>query len=166
MNARLGDSKDFRKLTIYLASLIFFISCSTESISDIKPNSRKDLNETRLGETKYYINLPKNLIIEEVQGKEGTLNYDISPVDSSSEMFGVITLEKGNPIGTDSSKGSLSSKKTSNFLNHSVTWKIYKTEGGFYEAYTPETNITASASSNKLSDIDSLISIIATLTKK
>ncbi|MEP6845077.1 MAG: hypothetical protein ABI861_03710 [Panacibacter sp.] len=52
-------------------------------------------------------------------------------------------------------------------MNQKITWKILKIETGYYVAETPTGTVeSARVSSNNRNEIDSLISIIATLTKK
>ncbi len=153
------------KFVIIIISLFLFI-CNCRSIEYrlIETNSRSDLKKIRLGLTNYYLKLSDTFELTQVQGKEGQIGYDIIPKDTSSSMFGFIEIDLGqrlrNRIGD---WGTLKEKVQSKLLNHQAVWKIYQTETGYYVAETLIKNISSEVSSKKINEIDSLISIITTL---
>ena len=131
-------------------------------------NPGKPVNETRLGESNYYIQLPGDFDISEARGKEGQLGYNITPKDSTSTMFGFIEIKAGNPIGNNPpDDGSTNEIVASYLLDKKVQWKVHKTETGYYEAFTNEPgDINARASSKNRYEIDLFISIVKTLRQK
>jgi hypothetical protein len=83
-------------------------------------------------------------------------------------MFGVIEIERGEPIKSISRLGTTGKFFTSSYLlNKKVTWTIEKIEVGHFAASTNENgDLNAMAFSRNRNEIDSLISIIATLRTK
>ena len=133
-----------------------------------KPNLRAGIQETRLGESNYFILLPDKFQISEARGKEGQLGYNIMPKDISSTMFGFIEIRHGKPIGDRSLyDGKPTEIISSTLLGKKVDWKIYKSERGYFDASTNEKgDLNASALSKNRNEIDSLVSIICTLRLK
>jgi len=122
------------------------------------------VSETRLGNSKYFIQLPDAFEISEARGKEGQIGYNITPKDSTSTMLGFIEIKPGNPIGNISpDEGSTNEIVASYLLNKKVQWKVHKTEAGYFRASTNEKgDVNASAFSKNRYEIDLLISIIKT----
>lgn len=144
-----------------------FNSCQEQNLPIIQSIKTKDIKEVRLGESNYYLLLPNNFEISEAQGKEGSLGYDIFPKDTSLTMFGFIDIRHGNPIGSNSEDNSAKVFAISNLSDKKVKWKIYQTETGYFNAFTSESgDLNATASSKNRIEVDSLISIIATLKRK
>ncbi len=142
-------------------------SCQNEDLAFIKANTSSNLRETRLGESNYYINLPDNFKISGGRGKEGQLGYDIIPLDTSSTMFGGVEIDPGEyAIGGGETYEGFKGFLRSIFLNKKTKWRLYQTETKYFEAITNKGDISAYVSSKNRNEIDSLIAIIATLTKK
>ena len=113
--------------------------------------------------------LPGNFeLLEEARGIEGQLGYNIIPKDSSSTAFGFIEIQHGRPIGDNSRLDKSAKLFAKSYLSDKkVNWTIYKTETGYFIAFTTEDgDINANVSSKKRTEIDSLISIIATLKER
>jgi hypothetical protein len=161
---------NFYSFIKYILSVLFIsslFSCSNNEHRLIQPSSRIDLKKVRLGDSKYYLKLPGYFEITEARGKEGGLGYNIIPKDTSSKMFAFVEVEQGGGIGdTRSDSESPIEKIHSTFLNKPITWRIYQTPTGYFEAYTPEIKVNAYVTSNKRNEIDSLISFISTLNKE
>ncbi len=163
---------------VFLQLLIWLISCNDKSEVNsqakvkqnlwpfIKANSRSDLQEVRLNKSNYYLQLPPNFKLIEVEGKEGGLGYDIISKNNSSTMFGFIEIEKFNIIGVSPLDKTAKTFAESNLFNKTVKWTIHKTENGYYNADTQEKDLNATAFSKKRNEIDTLISIIATVKQK
>jgi len=134
----------------------------------IETGSSADRQETRLGQSNYFILLPGTFYLSEARGKEGQLGYNIIPKDKKSTMFGFIEIKHGRPIGGGLvHDGPPKETILSYFLDKQVRWKIYITETGYFDAFTDEEgDLHAIASSKKRNEIDSLISIISTLKQK
>jgi hypothetical protein len=154
-----------------LSSLIIsiLISCQNNNLPIIEPCTSYNLKETRLGESNYYLSVPLNFEISEARGKEGGLGYDIVPKDSTSIMSGFIEIEKSDGIDNYSffldNDGKIFA--ISQLGNKKVYWKIYQSETGYFEAFTNQSgNLSARGFSKVREEIDSLISIIATLKLK
>jgi hypothetical protein len=150
-------------LYLVISFVTVFTSCHTQNLPFISAINKKDLNEVQLGTSNYYLLLPYNFETSEAHGKEGQLGYNLIPKDISSTMFGFVEIRRGHPIGGDDKSDSkpfaeslLSGKK--------VQWRIAKNETGYYEALTSEDgDLNAHVSSKLRTDIDMLVSIIATL---
>jgi hypothetical protein len=162
---------------ILLLFLLSSLGCADNSRADkkiisvkdqlpfIKANTKGNLKEKRLGESNYYLMLPINFELSEARGKEGGLGYNIIPRDPSSTILGFIEIEHGNPMGGPLFPQSKFFAK-SNLLDKIVEWEINK-EGGYYYAFSKKNgNLSATAFSQNLNEIDSLISIISTLKQK
>jgi hypothetical protein len=147
------------------------MSCNNNNkLPVIAVKTGKDMREVRLGHSKYYLKLPGNFRIEEARGKEGQLGYNIIQKDTSSKIyaFGFVEVLRGNPIGgTDDEGWPKIASARSSFLNRQVTWNIYKTPTGYFDAETSGgEEVSGDCTSNKRNEIDSLIAIIATLREK
>ncbi len=137
----------------------------------IRPHVITNSKEVRLGESNYYLQLPDNFKISEDSGKEGGLGYGITPKDVSSTSIGFVSIRNNNGINDPADTSSIDTTAkvfaSSYFLNKVVKWNISKTITGYFEACTITTgNLNAWASSKRRNEIDSLISIIATLKEK
>lgn len=155
-------------LRISFIGLLFFSlgSCQNNDTPFIEASINGNLKETRLGESNYYLFLPENFEISEARGKEGQLGYDIIPHDTSSSMSGFVEIEPGNPIRGEETDEGLKGFLSSIFLNKKTIWKLCQTETKYFEANTQRGDISVSVISKNRNEIDSLIAIIATLTKK
>jgi len=156
-------------LKILFTSFLFFCldSCQDNAAPFIEAKTSGNLKETRLGESNYYLLLPDNFEISEARGKEGQLGYNFIPYDTSSSMFGFVEIEPGShSIGGGETDEGLKGFLSSTFLNKKTTWKLYQTETKYFEANTQRGDISAYVSSKSRNEIDSLIAVIATLTKK
>lgn len=154
---------------MFFISFLFLClnSCKNDDLPFIEASTSSNLKETRLGESNYYLLLPDNFGISEAKGKEGQLGYNIIPQDTSSTMFGFVEIESGHhSIGGGETEEGVKGFLRSAFLNKKTTWKLYQTETKYFEANTQKGDISANVSSKNRSEIDSLIAIIATLTKK
>ena len=152
-----------------LCFLIILFSCNQNPLKYrlIEATKSQDVNESRLAETDYYINIPETMQIEIARGKEGQIGYSFVPKDSSMTLFGFIEIDFGQRLGDrDSDWGTLIEKVQSNLLNRQAIWKIYQTETGRYVAESSIKKIYAKVSSDTKSGVDSGISIISTLNRK
>jgi hypothetical protein len=148
--------------------LTVFSGCQAQNLPFISAINKQGLKEVQLGNSNYYLLLPDNFEISEARGKEGQLGYNIMPKDTSLTMFGFIEIRHGHPIGGNL-YDNLNSKAFAESLlaNIRVQWKIATTETGYYQAYTSENgDLNARVSSKPRTDIDTLISIVASLKKK
>jgi hypothetical protein len=163
---------------LLLSVVLVFASCATND-SQVKAGPQEDSTvnqskpaedglETRLGESNYFIILPKAYAISEARGKEGQLGYNIMPKDTASTAFGFIELEHGRSIGGFSRGDALAKDSVQTDLaGKKVQWMIYETESGYFEATTAEqSSLNARASAKSRSELDSLVTIISTLKLK
>ena len=151
-------------ISIFLST---FISCQRTPLQFIERRNSNNAKEVQLGESQYYLEIPDNFELSEARGKEGGLGYNIVPRDSASKMFGFVEIEPAGGIGDDSEVDSTRIFVQSYLSGKKVKWKIYQTYKGYFEAYSSHNgNLSAYAISNKRSDIDTLVSIIATLMRK
>ena len=127
-----------------------------------------NINEVKLGDSKFYLLVPDGFSVIEARGKEGQRGFSIFPKNTSSKMFGFIEIEHGHPINDSSEAlGNVKEYIQSTFLNVPTKWAIYVTKAQYFDAELPTIRgISASAFSNKRHDIDSLISIIQTLSER
>ena len=147
--------------------ICFYVGCSSNRPTVAQANVRTDSGATRLGTSEYYLRLPTSFLLSEARGKEGQLGYNIQPKDTSVKMFGFIEIRHGHPVlSSDMSWGTDIAKVQSSFLNRPVTWTVYRTETGVFEARTPNEKINAWVASDKRNSLDSLIAIVTTLTKQ
>ena len=159
----------FTRLLQISLTILVLGSCQSESYPTIGANTNRNVKETRLGESKYYLLLPDKFDLSEARGKEGQLGYNIIPKDSTSTMYGFIEIEKGNQIvGERLPSDTIRYEYIQSYLlAEKVKWTIHKTETHYYVASSSSYgNLSANASSKNRNDIDSIISIIATLKKK
>lgn len=156
------------KIFVLLFYSFYLISCQNqdEQLPFIDAITNEKLIELKLGESDYYFKIPDGFEVTEARGKEGQLGYNIIPTDSTSTMFGFIEIESGRPIGNGSTTESSAKYVQSLFLNKKTTWSISKEESGYFTAYTQKENISSDVSSKSKYEIDRLISIIATLTRR
>jgi hypothetical protein len=156
------------KILVFLFYSFYLVSCQSqnEQLPFIEAITNEKLIEVKLGESDYYLKIPDGFEVTEARGKEGQLGYNIIPNDSISTMFGFVEIESGRPIGGGFSGKSSNKYVQSLFLNKKTTWKIYKEESGYFTAHTKKGDISSDVSSKSKNEIDSLISIIATLTRK
>lgn len=154
-------------LKIVLAVVVLFTSsCVHKNIPAIEASSSNS-PETRLGETDYYLRLPDSLHLTEARGKEGQLGFNIQPNDSSSTLHGFIEIIKGRPVGGRNTGSGAKVFATSYLAGSKVNWEIYQTETGYFIAFTNEAgDLNAEVSSKSRTEVDNLISVIATLRKK
>ena len=156
-------------LTLLLAFLLsgVFNSCQDDDLPFLPAIKSSGLKEIKLGQSDYYLHLPESFKISEARGKEGQWGFNIIPTDTSSTMFGLIEIRSGNPIGGESEDKSAEKFALSYLAEKKVEWKIHQTKSGYFNAYTSENgDLNAKVSSKNRKDIDSVISIIATLKKK
>lgn len=155
-------------LLVVAISFNHFQACNAQTPSIIAPINQDGLREVRLGISNYYLLLPDKFEISEARGKEGQLGYNILLKDGSFTMYGLIEIRRGRPIGNNLDNETKADTCAQSFLDGKiVTWKLYRTETGFYTAFTSETgDLNARVSSSDRLGIDTLISIIATLTQK
>lgn len=127
-----------------------------------------NINEVKLGDSKFYLRIPDSFNVIEARGKEGQHGFHILPKDTSLKMSGFIEIQHGHPIiDSNESLGTLTGHIQSTFLNVPIKWVIYFSKSKFYYAETPVIEgISASAFSGKRDDIDSLISIVQTLVER
>ena len=159
------SKKTFERKFIFC---FFLLLASCQQLPLIEPNKQTDVREVQLGTSNYYLLLPFNFSLEEAEGKEGQLGYSINPNDTSSKMDGFIEIRHGGPISGENifEKGSVNFVQSFLF-NKKVIWKINKTDKGYFDAFTTESgDLNASASSKTKSEVEKIISIIATSKKK
>jgi hypothetical protein len=146
--------------------ILFAVSCKESNLKLIKRAAYPNLKEKRLGSSSYYVKLPSNIFIEEARGKEGQLGYGFWQIDSAKRYesySGFIEVEHGKPIGSSSDVDNVIEKVRSNLLDEFVQWKIGRTETGYFEAVADHGKLKLSASSPTRAGIDSMMSIISTL---
>jgi hypothetical protein len=159
-----------------LAALVisFIISCSTSRHAYIEkplPEIKIGLgsNEVKLGDSKFYIIVPDNYKVIEARGKEGQHGFHLTLKNTSPQTYGFIEIAHGYPI-FDSTENDCKNSKfyTQSILLHTqVTWTICNRGNKFFDVQTNvNKDIMAFAYSDKKNDIDSLISIIGTLSEK
>jgi len=142
-------------------------SCQTHNLPIISPIKKKELKEVQLGTSNYYLLLPYNFEISEARGKEGQLGYNIIPKDTSSTMLGFVEIRRGRPIGGGDDDSDSKPFAESLLGDKKVQWRIATTETGYYHAFTSENgDLNAHASAKLRTDIDTLVSIIASMKKK
>ena len=157
-------------LTIIALGISIF--CQAQNLPFVSALSKTGLKEARLGSSNYYlllpVILPDTFRIVEAHGIEGQLGYHFTFKDSSLLKTFFIEISRGQPVGGtlhDSTKGELFAQ--SSLADKIVRWRITKTESNFYQVFTAEGgNLNAHFSCKAKTDINYLISIIATLKQK
>jgi hypothetical protein len=151
-----------------IAMLTLFSGCRSKNLPFMSVVSKTNSHEVQLGTSNYYVLLPSNFTISEARGKEGQLGYNIISKDTSSTKFGFIEIRRGRPIGGDLyNKANSELFVKTRLADKKVQWKITTTENGYYQAFTSENgDLNAQVSSKLRTDIDTLVSIIASLNKK
>jgi hypothetical protein len=147
-----------------LAALLFACSQSTSRL--MQQASYPDLEESRLGDSRYILHYPRDMFIEEARGKEGQLGYGLWLKDSInrfSGFSGFIEIAHGNGISADEDRDSSIETVKSRILGKYAIWKIKKTSTGFYTSSVKHKGITFSASAPRKSGLDSIIAILSTL---
>jgi len=123
--------------------------------------------ETRLGDSPYYIQLPDYLNVTEAKGKEGQRGYSFVPKDSSLRSFGFIEIEHGRPVpGSEFDYDGKKEYINANFLGQQVKWTITYIALDDLIAKTGVTGIKAEVRAKNRKEIDNMITIFSTLTKK
>lgn len=151
------------------ALILLALSCKGSSLKFIEAASYPNLKQERLGQSSYYVKFPPNMFIEEGRGKEGQLGYGLWQIDSLKRLkgySGYIEIEPGMGIGRDSDNDEVVDKVRSNLLDGSVTWRITKTETGYFTAIANHGKLTLDASSLTRAGLDSMIAIIGTLSSR
>src|SRR5436190_14796718 len=153
-------------MKLFFLLILFSFGCSGQEYRLIEVNKGGGFNKVRLGQTDYYLRIPNIFEVTENHGKEGQIAYGIDSKDTSSNSYGFIEIDLGQRTGDRSDDwGILKEKVRSNLLGRQTTWKIYQTETGYWDAITLIGKIYAQVSSKNKNEIDSLISIISTLSK-
>ncbi|MBL7707944.1 MAG: hypothetical protein JNJ86_02680 [Chitinophagaceae bacterium] len=147
------------------------ISCDNPNLNIIEPAAYPDLQEHKLGESDYYIKLPKTMFLDEARGKEGQLGYGVYLTDTSRRYIsssGFIEIEHGRPIGGGllDEGDKLVDKIKSPLLGKNLEWKIYLNESGYFFAVAKREGVLLTASSRTHEGLDSMISIISTLKER
>lgn len=164
----------FFKYTVSIFIAVIIVSCSnTRHSFKEKPlpitKIGANTNEVKLGDSKFYLIVPDYIKIIEARGKEGQHGFNILPKDTSSKMYGFIETQHGHPINDTNYNDCKDAKlyTESVFFSKAVTWTTCATENKYFDVETKGNNgVTAYAHADKRSDIDSLISIIGTLSEK
>ncbi|NCU05211.1 MAG: hypothetical protein GXC73_14625 [Chitinophagaceae bacterium] len=119
-----------------------------------------------MGKTEYSVKIPSTMFMEEARGKEGQLGYGLWQLDSTIRFTGIsgfIEVEHGSPIGGGLHVDKIIDKARSTVLNSVVTWKINRTETGYYQANANRSKLSLQASASTREGLDSMIAIISTL---
>jgi hypothetical protein len=153
-------------------TLLFLLTIGLASYSCLnqKKGSGESLNqqkEVRLGESKYFIVLPSDLIMTEARGKEGQLGYDFTPRSKNSDIFGFIEIRHGDPIGGQDVFSSLKVKDSlyASFLGTRTLWLIKETPAGLI-ATTQNGNVSAHIIAKDRKNVDRMMMIFSTLSEK
>lgn len=165
---RLVNTLQFR---IAILLCLTVISCNNPNLNIIGPATYPDLQEHKLGESEYFIRLPKTMFLDEARGKEGQLGYGVYLRDTSRRYkgsSGFIEIEHGRPIGGGLLDGEdkLVNTVKSPILGKNVKWKIYLNESGYFFSIAKRDGMLLTASSRTHEGIDSMISIISTLKER
>jgi hypothetical protein len=155
----------------FCAALILLgTSCKESNLKFIDTASYSNLKQERLGESSYYVKFPSTMFIDEARGKEGQLGYGLWEIDSVNRYVnpsGFIEIEHGRPIGWEPDCDISIDKVRSKLLDGTIKWTICKSENGnYYSAIAKHGKLRLEASSRTRSGLDSMISIIATLSSK
>ncbi len=146
---------------------VSIIACSENKQVSEQGLLSGETKEIRLGSSEFVLDLPESYELTEARGKEGQLGYTIHPKDSLVTMSGFIEIKKGYPVNRPPLEaGREKNNISSTFLEKQILWDVYETESGYFVAEIPDGAISATVSSNKRNEVDSLISIIATLKRK
>lgn len=158
---------------LLLLTLTLLVSCAnTQKMTSERPLPSKkigvNINEVKLGDSKFYLRIPDGFDVVEARGKEGQRGFNILPKNNSSKMFGSIETQHGHPIiDSNETLGTVTEYIQSTFLDVPIKWVIYFSKSKYYYAETPVIRgISASAFSDKRDDIDSIISIIHSLVER
>ncbi|MCX6316503.1 MAG: hypothetical protein NTW29_04385 [Bacteroidetes bacterium] len=149
----------------------FFVACH-----DAKPTREittvlTGLHPEKLGATGYVMNIPYNMYVEEARGKEGQLGYDILSNDSIYQLqkpYVFIEVESGRPIGgrQHADDGKLTGYIQSIVFGKKNKWSLRLSETKYYTAYATRNGLSFYAESLTTEGIDSMITIVGTLTKE
>jgi hypothetical protein len=159
---------DIKLFLITFFGIILLISCSSNRKSDNSPGINTSDTTIQLGNSEYYIIIPKDFEVTEARGKEGQLGYVVMPKkDTTFNLVGFIEIKKGH--GINPAEVPVNDPKefvSSDFLGKKISWTIGRTETGYFNAKTPEDDITANISSKDKEGIDKLITMFSTVRKK
>lgn len=158
-------------LTRYFTFLFLLTtSCNQTDLKFIEASSQSDLKKERLGESTYYVKFPSSMFIEETRGKEGQLGYGLWLLDTANRYTypsGFIEIEHGRPHGWKPDCDKTIGKVRSSLFDGTVKWDICKSDASnYYSAIAYKGSLTLSATSRTQAGLDSMISIIATLSLK
>ena len=149
--------------------LLLTTSCKQTDIRFIEAASHSSLKKERLGESIYYIEFPPNMFVEESRGKEGQLGYGLWLLDSINRYTGpsgFIEIEHGRPHGWEPDCDRYIEKAYTKILERATKWKICKAETSkYFSAVAFHSNLILTARSPTKTGLDSMISIIATLSQ-
>ena len=145
-------------------------SCKEPASRIVKTTPDTGLKEERLGQSGYYIKIPSTMFIEEARGKEGQHGYGLWLIDSINRYtgpHGFIETEHGRPIGGKPDCDITVEKRNSDLLGSTTEWSICRNENSsYFSAIAYHGTLTLSASSSTRPGLDSMISIITTLTSR
>jgi hypothetical protein len=156
-----------RKISLIL---LFLVSCNDRStaLRQVELLNETHSKQWRLEETDYFINFGDNFRFENNGfGKEGQKTYVIVAKDSASNMLVSIEIDEGQQLlDRGVNWGTIIDTLESTLLKRKVFWKVYKSQTKSYVAELSSGKIWVNVFSKDQKGIDSLISIVATLTKK
>ncbi len=151
-------------LLVFIAFLILNACTSSKKIKDGKILVNEN-GEARLGKSKLYIILPKDLEMHEVNGKEGYYGYNIFSKDSVYNITGEMVIWNGHPIVSAFGESKITIDSVTNkILGNPITWTIYKTDKGLYATSKSEYGFFIWAKERK--DVDRMIEVFSSLKKK
>ena len=153
-------------------TLIFLLIIGLASYACLnqKKSSVESLNqqkEIRLGDSRYFIVLPYDLILSEARGKEGQLGYNFTSRSKDSDTFGFIEIRHGHPVdGQDLFSSSMVKDSIyAPFLGTRTLWLIKEIPTGLF-ATTPKNDVRASITAKDWKDVNRLISVFSTLSEE
>ena len=150
---------------LWIIGLASYSCTSQKKSSGIPVNQQK---EVRLGESRYFIVLPHDLIMSEARGKEGQLGYNFTSRSKGSDFSGFIEIRHGHPIVGHNIFSLVEVRKDSlyaTFLGSQTLWLIKETTIGLF-ATTAIGNVSAFIDAKDRKDIERMIMVFSTLTER
>ncbi|TDO96593.1 hypothetical protein [Flavobacterium sp. 245] len=165
------------KISFLSAFLIFTIlGCSDKKTKPIPENPYlKELAEKQIGDSKYYISIPKKYTIKENIGPDFSVYYFV-PADTTATAAFSGGFYFGNyPSLFESASDSCKTEKIkSKILNKNADWRVYNCKGKYsiqsiFESGSNEgwnQYIHAFANANSAADLKKVFLILETMKKK
>ncbi|KAF2332012.1 hypothetical protein [Flavobacterium daemonense] len=161
-------------LSVFL--ILTILGCSDRKTKSIPQNPYlKELTEKQIGETNYYISIPKKYTIKENRGPDFSVYY-FFPIDTTdtASFSGGFYFGNYPSLFEASSDSCKTEKRKSNILNKDTDWTVYNCNGKYSIQSIVESGsnegwnhyIHAFANANSTADLKKIFLILETMKRK